>query len=103
MAFSNTIAAWCDSNSHVKPVVHVNVLFIIITNLISCHGIRLLLLLGLVALHRLESLSLAHNFLSTEAINTQNSPLKALSALKRLDLSYNLLRTIPDAILTLTT
>ena len=52
---------------------------------------------GLQALRRLESLSLAHNFLSIEAL-VKDGPLSSLKHLKRLDLSYNLLTSIPAVV-----
>lgn len=52
---------------------------------------------GLQALRRLESLSLAHNFLSVEAL-VKDGPLSSLKHLKRLDLSYNLLTSIPAVV-----
>lgn len=55
---------------------------------------------GLRALHRLESLSLAHNFLPVESLQ-KDCPLASLGALRRLDLSKNVLNAVPSAVLKL--
>lgn len=51
---------------------------------------------GLNMAHRLESLSLAHNLLDSEAITSGG--LAQLSHLKKLDLSHNLLNRIPPTV-----
>ena len=52
---------------------------------------------GLESLKKLESLSLAHNFLSVKAFE-KDGPISHLQSLKRLDLSYNLLTSIPPLV-----
>ena len=54
-------------------------------------------MLGLENLKKLESLSLAHNFLSVRAFE-KDGALSHLTSLKRLDLGYNLLNTIPSVV-----
>lgn len=51
---------------------------------------------GLNFIHKLESLSLAHNLLDSEAIASGGIAL--LHDLKRLDLSHNLLTQVPPVI-----
>ena len=50
--------------------------------------------IGLESLHRLESLSLAHNFLTHDAVDV----LASLTSLKRIDLSHNLLNKVPEVL-----
>lgn len=57
-------------------------------------------LLGLQSLRKLESLSLAHNFLSYEAFH-RDGPISFLVSLKKLDLGYNLLTTVPPVVFSL--
>lgn len=51
---------------------------------------------GLHLIHKLESLSLAHNLLDSEAISSGGIAL--LHHLKKLDLSHNLLTQVPPII-----
>ena len=52
---------------------------------------------GLSRLMKLESLCLSHNFLTHEELG-ESCAFSSLIALKKLDLSRNLLRQIPDII-----
>ena len=55
----------------------------------------LFICLGLNMLHKLESLSLAHNLLDSEAITRG---IATLVQLKKLNLSHNLLNRVPPII-----